>query len=169
MILLGMLTSCGEEIPEPPREKFELISQAAWVPVEDGQDPFSSENIASNCGPGGYKVEATILEIETDICPYVTLKQATVDDVEIGDRIKFHFWHLTLISDPPSEAHVVVQLGSQLKFEQRIAIPASEQIYPVSWEVTERIPKGSDMFLHLHNHGYNSYRLSKVEVIPPSE
>ena len=168
-LLLG--ASCGGDSlePEPPqRDKFELVSQAAWSAVEGDEDPYNEGKTPPDCGPGGYKVETTILEIETDICPYVTLKQATLGDIEPGDEIKFHFWHLTLIADPPAEAHVIVQLTEEFKFEQTIPIPNMEQIYPVTWKASQKIPKGTDIFLHLHNHGYNSYRLSKIEVIPPN-
>jgi hypothetical protein len=171
-IFLGLsLLGCsgpGPEDPDQTREKFELTDQAAWIEVQGPDDPFSPESIPSNCGPGGARVEDTILEIETDICPYVTLSQATLGEIDIGDTVKFNFWHLVLVSDPPSEAHVVVSLGQQSLLDKRIPIPSSEQIYPVVWQAKRMIPKGEAIFLHLHNHGYNSYRLSRIEVIPPN-
>jgi len=168
--VLGLLGCSG---PGPgdsnqTREKFQLTDQAAWREVQGSEDPFSTENIPSNCGPGGAKVEDTILEIETDICPYVSLSQATLGDIEIDDTIKFNLWHLVLVSDPPGEAHVVVALGQQYLLEKRIPIPSSEQIYPVAWEAKQAFPAGEPIYLHIHNHGYNSYRLSQIEVIPPN-
>ena len=67
--------SCGEEKPidsTPLRDPFFLTDQAAWQALPEQEDPFGSEGLYQNCVEGGFKVETTILEVETDICPYVT-------------------------------------------------------------------------------------------------
>jgi len=166
--------SCGEENSSdneaklPPREPFFLTDQAGWRAMTKEEDPFADEGLYQDCIEGGFKVETTILEVETDICPYVTLTQPTKQDILPGDEIDFSFWHLVLVSESSASAHVVIRLGDFFEFERTITIPSSEMIYPVRWKATEKIPSGTTIYFHLHNHGFNSYRLSEIEVTPAS-
>ena len=171
LLFLFCAVSCGDDNDPnglPQRTPFFLTDQAAWKALSEQDDPFAGEGLYQDCVEGGFKVETTILEVETDICPYVTLTQTTKQEILAGDEIEFSFWHLVLVAEMPAEAHVVIKLGDYFEFEQTITIPSSEMIYPVRWEASETIPSGTKIYFHLHNHGFNSYRLSEIEVTPGS-
>ncbi len=145
------------------RDYGQLIDHHKWVAVESTEDPFPShrpEEIV--CPDYAYKVEgegdAELFEVETDLCNYVTLVQNSIRSGQAGDEIEIVLWHLNLIAAEAAEAHVALQLGSELLWEQNIAIPGPEAMYTPVVSLAKDWPAGTPVYLHLHNHGANSWR-----------
>ena len=160
--------ACGKDpgASSAERDPFQLINHSDWREVPASEDPFADEGIAPNCNPGGALVEGEVFELNTDICPYGTFKQGIKQELKAGDELRFSFWHLALVSSDPAEAHVVLDLGGERLIEERLEIPGQAHVYPVTWTAPSDFAKDTAIYFHLHNHGYNSYRLSMITVEP---
>ncbi|MDP7038477.1 MAG: hypothetical protein QGI45_04920 [Myxococcota bacterium] len=158
-VCVALITSCEGA----SREYGQLVTHASWRVVSASQDPFAEHRPdAITCPDYSYQVEgegdAELFEIETDQCNYVTLSQDTLLDVRRGDEIEIVLWHLNLIAAQEAQAHVALQLGTELLWEQTIDIPGAEAMYTPVVTLSGDWPKATPVYLHLHNHGANSWR-----------
>jgi hypothetical protein len=159
------VSACGGQAAPPiPLPVGPLFDPLLWEAVDAAQDPFTDRPAEVTCPPGGYGAEASVFEVETRICSYVTVTQPLPAALPAGARLESVVWHLALISDAPAEAHVVLRVGTWDAFEARIPVPTPEAVYPVDWRIPEDVPAGTPVYFHVHNHGYNSYRLGPVEA-----
>lgn len=166
--LAALLAGCGGEemsgfdpadLPPGP-----ILDPAAWTETSATEDPFTDRYADPNCAAGGYGVEGTIFEVETELCAYITATQPLPVDLPAGVQVETLVWHLALFATEPAEGHVALRIGEHTVFDQHMAIPGPEQVYPIAWTVPEDIPMGTQVYLHIHNHGYNSWRLGPTEV-----
>jgi hypothetical protein len=72
-------------------------------------------------------------------------------------------WHSALVSDPPAEAHLALQIGDDLLYERVVPVPSEAAAYTDSVEVPFRADAGEIVTFHLHNHGANTWNLLRVE------
>ena len=165
-IALLALTACGAEPGPSPRLLPEgpLLDPARWVAAPAEADPIEDRPAEVTCPAGGFGAEATVFEVETQICSYLTATQPLPAALPAGARLESVVWHLALVADPPAEAHVALRVGPHTLFDARIPTPTPEAVYPVAWTIPEDLPAGTPVYFHLHNHGYNSYRLGPVEA-----
>jgi hypothetical protein len=118
-----------------------------------------------NCEPSGYRAEGDVLEVETDICSYATFSQPASSSIEAGEQLEFLIWHLTLWNESPAEAHVAIQIDDWLLWENRIEIPGAADVYSDTVTAPNDLERPT-VFIHLHNHGANSWRFANIEVNP---
>ncbi|MEL6185519.1 MAG: hypothetical protein AAFU79_12930 [Myxococcota bacterium] len=135
-----------------------------WEVTSAAEDPFEDRPASFSC-VGGYQVEGAVFEVETDRCAYLTAMQSSLRSVEAGDVVESQLWHQLLVADAPSEAHMAVRLGPYIIAEARPPIPFPPEFYTRRWTAPERIPVGTSVFIHVHNHGSNSYRFGSVELL----
>lgn len=173
-LLAGLAAACGGPVGEAPDggggsapvPEGALFDPTRWAEASAAEDPFEDRPAAVDCGPGGFGLEAGVLEVETEICGYLTAAQPLPADLPAGAVVTSVVWHLQLVSDPPATGHVALQIGEHRLFEAHPAIPGPEMVYPVEWTVPEDLPAGTPAYFHVHNHGYNSWRLGPVEAKP---
>jgi len=151
-----------------------LVDHAQWMEVPASDDPLALHRPASvQCGIDGAYNEDTGLEIDTGACNYLARQQPSLVDIAAGDSIAIEAFHETLASVEAGEAHFAILVGSEVVWEIFVPIPASPEVVPAT-PFTEEIevdfdaPAGTPVIVHLHNHGFNTWRLLTLDVVPAS-
>jgi hypothetical protein len=107
-------------------------------------------------------------EVELARCRerYVSLRQPSVRELHAGDSLQFTLSHLLLrpLTESVTEAYLGLTVNARLVWELRLQIAAPSNDYVVSVPITAEFPMGSDVVLHLNNHGENSYTFSPMVV-----
>ena len=171
LLLLSSLctAACGDPNPTPcpavePTTEVSLIDHANWQVVQLANDPFAAELPGEvTCGAGGHKIESGALEIDTGICNFITLRQQTIAPAERCDELRLVFWHLPLYAGKQgAKAYAAVRLGEKALLDERIDIGPDgviEKSFTPRWTLDAPIPAGTDVTLHIHNHGLNTWKL----------
>jgi hypothetical protein len=69
---------------------------------------------------------------------------------------------------------MAVLIGDQVLLDHTVDIDPDQGAPAEKWvethEVDRDIPAGSPIYLHVHNHGFNTYKILKVDLLlPPLE
>lgn len=164
--LLGAaaLTGC----PGEPREEADLVLATDWDILDDADDPFPEHAAqAKRRCYSGFGEYLGLLDIDTNQCGYVSAAQPTLADVHAGDAVAVLAWHQALAStDPDAQGHMALVLDGELLWELVVDIPAAAAIHEVLVPIERDVPAGSEIVVHVHNHGGNTWRLSHVRVVP---
>ena len=171
--LLGLLlaaAACEDDPPPPPATGPLVELEAGERGAAVDEDVFGAERPAGLvCDPvlgigtenlGGVEV----LELATEFCNYVTLRQPTLRTVAAGDVVVIRIFHYDLTFPAPAEAHLALAIDGEVVWEERVPSPAAAAL--VSGEITidRALPVGTELQLHVHNHGANTYALASLEV-----
>ena len=114
---------------------------------------------SATCGPEGGS-----FEIQTGACNYGSFEQPLYTPISVGDALKIIVGHDTLDFPEPAIAHVAVWIGRTVVWDAEVAIPAHSNSLEVSVPI-EDVPAPDDRLgLHLHNHGFNSWRFVAVDL-----
>ncbi len=154
------------------RSRAPLVDHTLWVGVDEQQDPLADHRPALvECGVNGAFIEGLGLEIDTGACTYLARQQPSLAAVHAGDTIEVAAFHETLASIEAGQAHFAVTMGTGVLWQKFIPIPAAPGVVDATpfndaIEIDVDIPAGTPVGLHLHNHGYNTWTLLHVEVIP---
>jgi hypothetical protein len=156
--------------PEPEPESQQLAAADAWVRVTDpAADWFANLRPAdAECDDSGYSydpLERTI-EIQTQVCDYLTLSQPTRVALAAGDTIHIAGFHDILISAEPAEGYVGVALDGEIVWTLRVPIPGPPAVFEDSFTIERAIPAGTEIQVHVHNHGPNSWELGDIRMTP---
>ncbi len=163
----------ADETAEPPRERASMIDHELWERVEMPEDPIAAHRPDDvSCGVDGAFVEVTGYEVDTSLCNYLAAWQPSLVEVRAGDRISISAFHDGLSSVDAATGHFAVLLGGEILWDQVIPIPPIPESVPATpfsaeLEVDVDLPAGTPVGLHVHNHGFNTWKLLHVEVIPP--
>lgn len=142
-----------------------LVDASAWVPLSADEDPLSSHRPAdAHCPEGAYTEEDGALEVETGYCSYVSLHQPLLAPVSRGDSLHAVVLHADLVFEEPAEAHVALVLDNHVVWQRNVAIPAEAALYDVTFPADHDLQVGSSVVFHLHNHGYNTWKLLSLEI-----
>jgi hypothetical protein len=161
-----ILAACGgASTDDPPPFAGVLFDADKWVELDASQDPFVDRPQNAECAPGGFGAESGVLEVQTEFCPYLTVSQPLGVDLAKGTKIESILWHLELFSGEPTEGHIALKFADQI-VEAHPRIPGPEAFYTVDWTLPEDVPAGTLAHFHVHNHGFNSWRLGPVEAKP---
>ena len=142
-----------------------LVDLFLFEPVSADEDPFASHRPDEVDCEVGYAVEIAVFEVETDKCNYGTFAQPILVELDSTDQIRLVIWHLALWATEPAEAHVAIQIGENLIWEAFSPIPGAEEVWDITLDLDAPIPVGTPVYFHVHNHGYNSWRLGLIERI----
>lgn len=143
-----------------------LLDHAAWGPAPAEADAFPEHRPDPVvCDEASLFENLGVLEVETDLCNYVSLVQPIARRLDPGDRIRFAFWHLQLFAAEPAEAHLALLIGGELITEYRVPIPSGAYIETRELIVPRALAAGASAQLHLHNHGQNHWRIGPVELV----
>ena len=167
-------TTAPPDIPDPPEERGkDIIDHAMWVPVPAEDDPFEDrpEDTAECPSGDGFRVFEDSFEIDTDFCLYMTASQPSLLAFEAGSLVQVAFWHLTLfppeINVEAAEAHLAVRIADKVVWEKTVPIPSPDAFFDEQVPIDFDVEVGTPIYLHVHNHGPNSYRLLLLRVLPP--
>ncbi len=162
-----MGSACGDPVQEPiaPLAERSLVHADRWTPTLD--DPFAEHQPDTiDCGPAGRRVEPLGLEIDTGLCNYALLAQPLAHDVYAGEAIEISAFHDDLAASAPAQGHVAVAIGGHVYWDAWVDIPSAAAPFGLTVPVDEDIDAGTDVVLHLHNHGVNAWTLSSVRATP---
>jgi len=156
---------------QQPRGRASLVDPYLWMPISADDDPFDDGPADTSCDPAAYGPEffSTDLAffVKTQTCAYLVARQPSLVAIEPGDRIDVRVWFFPLTGPAGSESHIALMVGDQTVFDQRIPIPADVGgLLSTHFVADAKIAAGTDVFLHLHNHGANSYDVLELSTGP---
>lgn len=144
----------------------ELLDTAAWALLPAVDDPWADHlDPARPCDPLGLKDEGSFFEIDTRVCSAASVAQPLLGPIHADDELQALVWHLDLIADPPATGHVALTVGDQVLLEELVPIPSEEKVYEVRRRAGFEAPAGTRAVFHVHNHGYNNWRVAYLRVI----
>lgn len=179
-------TTSGDESPvcgrnrrppdAPSGETFalSLVDHDAWEQLPEGEDPLAAHRPQTvDCGALGWEVEWDGFEVQTIGCNYMAAEQPTPVELCAGDQLHFDFQHFDLLSSGPAQAHAAVFVGEQALLDYTVDVDSDAATPARKWdemiEVDDDVPAGARVYLHIHNHGFNTYKLLKVDLLLPPE
>lgn len=143
--------------------RAELVFPELWIADPDA-DPFADHRPTEVRCEFGFYSEFGVFEIDTGRCNYGVFSQPVAVDVPEGTTLELALVHDDLVSETPAVAHIALALPDVVVWEAEVEIPAAFGILDSSDVPLPAIPKGTPMTLHLHNHGFNAYRLVVVRA-----
>jgi hypothetical protein len=165
-VLVLVLGGCPE--PEPEPTPMPLVLGEEWARVVDPSvDVFADQRPSDAvCDDFGWGVDPfyQALEVQTDMCDYVTLNQPSLEPVEPGDVVNISGFHNTLTAETPSEGYMAISIDGEIVWEFTAAIPGDAAPIEESFTAERSFALGSDVQLHVHNHGPNTCALVSVMV-----
>lgn len=167
LLTLALLPGCNAPVPlsATPLEEVPLALASDWR-FEAALDPLPEHQPELiDCPEGAFGEEGGIFEVQTGVCGYLLVYQETLAELSPGDLLSGSLWHQGLDASSPATAHAALSIGEDVVWEITADIPSEAEIWSFSVEASARYPEGSPLTLHLHNHGYNSWRLSELTRI----
>ncbi|MBK8718738.1 MAG: hypothetical protein IPN32_29050 [Deltaproteobacteria bacterium] len=98
-------------------------------------------------------------EIKTGLCDYATVAQPSASVLRVGDVLGIRGWHDELQAPMPSEGFVGVAIDGEILWHTTAAIPGPYGMFRGDLEIDEELPEGTELQVHIHNHGVNSWNL----------
>ena len=159
-------TPDDSELPAAPSDGS-LVDHDHWTLCPRQQTPFNDESTPeTTCDPRGYGQEEGSFEVRTGYCPDLDVSQPNLQEVHEGDLLEVIFYHMTLAPvDGEAEMHAALAIGEEIVWELQVPIPSPAKPYTVTFPSPVDAPRGTPVFLHLHNHGYNSYNLQRFGLL----
>lgn len=143
-----------------------LLNPRILSPVDARSDPLAAHRPgASDCPAAAWGPEGGGFEVQTGVCGYAAFEQPLGMEVAPGDRLEISIWHDTLDAAEPATGHVAVLLGHDVVWEDTVAIPAVSAELGDVVVVEHPIPADARLGIHLHNHGYNSWRFVTIDLL----
>lgn len=170
---LPLLLMLGCEPPDPPEDPvtLPLVQADAWARLtNEDLDVFAGERPDDAvCDDEGYFVDPIkqVLEIETELCDYLTAHQPTLEPIEVGDTVEVWGYHDLLLSDEPAEGYFGLAIDGQVLWEYRVDIPSGPMVIGEEFVSDRDFSSGSDIQVHIHNHGPNTWEVVALRVTHP--
>ncbi|HEX6244026.1 MAG TPA: hypothetical protein VFZ61_24085, partial [Polyangiales bacterium] len=121
-------TETDAEPPSEPRP-VALVHSALWSPVPAAEDPFAPATPV-RCSTGSFGEEPLggelVFYVSTDLCPAISVRQATRADVAAGDTLRVRLFHFPLVAPEPATAKLVLRLGEDEVVREEIPIPSAQ-------------------------------------------
>jgi hypothetical protein len=149
-----------------PRVPADLVDPFLWEKA-DADDPMPAHRPAEAECAIGFGEEFGVFEIDTQVCNYGVFRQPMLAEVRVGDTVELTITHDDLVAEEPAVGHVLVTLGDAHTFEAEVEIPHAYGLVTAQWDADADVPAGTPAVLHLHNHGYNQWRLVAIVTRPP--
>ena len=160
----GEPTQSGDSAEPTP---VALLDPFALRPVEAMDDPLADHRPDDvDCPTAAWGAEGGGFEVQTGVCAYGAFDQSLPVEVEAGDLVEISVWHDTLDASEPADGHVAVLLDDRILWEASVAIPAPSAALDAAVILDFTPSPDARLGLHLHNHGYNSWRFVEVVVTP---
>ena len=170
---LLLMVGCGES-PSPPDlnvmdlEPTLLLEPSSLVAVSAEGDPLADHRPRYvDCPPATWGEEGGGFEVQTGACNYAAFNQPLSVALEAGDMLAITVWHDFLDAAEPATAHVAVLIGDAVVWEREVDIPAPSAALEVVVPIEKTPSPQARLGLHLHNHGFNSWRFISVDAYSP--
>lgn len=167
---LLVLPACPSEPDPDPPEPVPLLRAEDWTRVSDpGADRFADMRPADAvCDDAGWYVDPfrQSLEVETEVCDYLTLRQDTLEALAPGDVVTVRGFHDQLTSADPAQGYLGLAIDGELVWELSVDIPGDAAEIDESFTIEGEFGAGSEVQFHVHNHGPNTWELVAVTVTP---
>lgn len=139
---------------------------AALSPTPAEQDPLSAHrpNEIDCSALSGWYLEDNLLEANTAACNYLSLSEEAATTAHPGDTVIGEVSYFDLTAAESTEAHLALTAGSRILWQTTLPIPSPANVIQLEIEVTEEIPLGEVLGIHLHNHGQNTWNFSPLQV-----
>ncbi|MEZ4384635.1 MAG: hypothetical protein R3A79_25120 [Nannocystaceae bacterium] len=160
--------SAGDGSSDEAREEalVALGERDDWRPLEADADPFAEHRPEGvDCPSAAWQPEGGALEIQTGVCNYFARVQPSRIDLDEGDRVIVDLWHDALDAAAPTTGHVAVLIDDTVIGEAMVVIPTQASALRFEWTVDRPLPAGAEVYLHLHNHGFNSWSFVAVRAV----
>lgn len=158
---IGLLTGCV--VDDAPPEPIALLDPAALRPVAAADDPLAHHRPADvDCPAATWGPEGGGFEVQTGACTYAAFDQPLPDGIRAGDALAITIWHDRL----DGTGHVAVWLDGTILWEAEIEIPGPSRALEAIVPIPESPPPSARLGLHLHNHGFNSWRFVAITLHP---
>ncbi|MFZ9888569.1 MAG: hypothetical protein ACO3JL_13810 [Myxococcota bacterium] len=142
-----------------------LVLASRFVEDDEGRDPLADHRpVEADCSSEGVVVEGSSFEIDTGLCAYGSFVQPSLAPVRTGDVVRIAFFHQALVAAEPAEAHIAFLLDKTVLWEAAIPIPLGATPYDVEITSPSDFAVGTEVRLHLHNHGANTWKLLSIDV-----
>lgn len=175
MIVLVAMAACAdsdsESVASPDAsglsdfEPIPLLDPFALTPVDADADPLRQHRPSEVvCPAATWGPEGGGFEVQTGACHYAAFDQPLSTPLRAGDALSIIVWHDTLDFVEPAVAHVAVWIGETVLWEAEVAIPAPSGSFEVTVPIEEAPAPHARLGLHLHNHGFNSWRFMSVDL-----
>ena len=140
---------------------IDLVDPDGWKIVAPEDDPYFEERSEyETCNPLGITNEAGILEVQTDVCPFVTLWQPALADSKSPRVLTALTYHSALFSDPPGQGMMAIHVNEEKIWSVDVAIPGEADVYPEVFDEYPALSKGDRILFHVRNHGANSWKFA---------
>ncbi|MCP4498371.1 MAG: hypothetical protein GY822_00185 [Deltaproteobacteria bacterium] len=161
----GVVYDAG--VPRDPTP-VDVVDNTLWMVVQPEDDVLSSHQPeVIECPGWAHGIESlgadTLFELETGDCNYANFSQVTLVDLRPGDVFLPYIWHLGLWAPEPATAHVALIIDGVVVWEEHLEVPSSALILQPEVVVQEYFVQGSEVVLHIHNHGVNAWRLLSIK------
>ncbi len=154
----------GVEDAQPTRAAVLVAEQLS--PVGPALDPLWEHRPPDvDCPPATWGAEAGAFEVQTGACAYAAFDQPLPVDIRAGDELEITVWHDLLDAAEPGNGHVAVWLGETVLWEAEVHVPAASNTLSGRVRIAETPGPGARLGLHLHNHGFNSWRFVAIDRI----
>jgi hypothetical protein len=152
------------------RARTQLVDPDSWRQAEASDDPFVDRPAVVECPSDAVTSEIFggrfALDVQTGPCRYFTGLQASLRNVLPGDRVHVVLAHFELTAPDAAEAHFAIRIGDVTIVDERVQIPSAADVVDRYVAVDHKIPAGSPVVFHLHNHGANSWALLEISAGP---
>lgn len=156
--------------PNPDGSRVQLVAHVDWEVAPLDEDPFAAyaPAVTEAC-----PVDARLIEdfsgtlsysVRTSDCSYTTVRQPSLVDVCAGDTLYVWLWHFALTAPEGATAHLAVQIGGDLVWEQAVPIPSESGLFTDRVPLAADYPAGTPVYFHVRNHGANSYNLLELSL-----
>jgi hypothetical protein len=166
-----LVSGCpADDAPPEDPDPVLLARTDDWARVADpGLDAFADQRPPGvDCDEVmGYGIDPIgfAFEIKTDLCDYLTVRQATLVPLVAGDTIHVQVWHDELNAPEPSIGYVGFAIDRELSWSGTQEIPHGIDVLDGEIVVTRDLPAGTELQFHVHNHGINSWNLLDVMAV----
>lgn len=159
-----------EDEADPEPEPARLVEWDRWQRVTDPSvDAFADLRPADAvCDDAGWYPEpiAQTLEVQTELCDYVTLWQPSLAPIEPGDVVTVYAFHDVLSAAEPAQGYLGLAFDGEIEWSHTIPIPGDPGSIEQHFVIDRAIPAGAEVQYHIHNHGPNTWELLAVMVTP---
>jgi hypothetical protein len=156
----GDTTGSGRLVP------VDLVFSDLWS-AQDAVDPIPTHAPTARDCDIGFGDELGVFEIDTGLCNYGVFTQPAATEIFAGERVELTFTHDNLLAPEPATGHIAVAIAGTVVFSTDVAIPKPYDIVTGEWIAPASIPAGAPIVLHLHNHGYNNWRVVSITAEQP--
>lgn len=150
----------GGIVPRTP-----LLDPEGLAPVSVEDDPLAHHRPDPLfCHEAAWGPEGGGFEVQTGVCDYAAFDQALPFDLQRGDVLDLVVWHDTLDAAEPATGHIAVWLDGVVLWEETVQIPAQSDQLEAVVELDFDPAPDARLGVHLHNHGFNSWRFLAVDL-----